>query len=108
MLDQIGLVLGRDVGTSPPADIEVAGEAPARASAELDECACQPVSGIAAVTNEEIVDIEHGPLLQQRLDEVEHRDGGLIEIAVDGCERDLASTACKLALQLGRERIAIE
>src|SRR5262249_49018000 len=94
-----GVGAAGDVGTAPPAPLTMGEEAPAGALPELEKRRGAPFGRIAAVADEQIIDVDHGSRLQQRLDEIEHRDGGLIEVAVDRHQRDLA-LLLQAALQL--------
>ena len=71
-----------------------------RALAELDEGARDAAARIAAVADEQVVDVEKGARLQQRLDEVEHRDGRLVEVAVDRRQRNPALAVAEAALEV--------
>src|SRR4029077_19483399 len=97
-----------DVGTAPPADVEMAHELPACALLPLEEGARHALVGMAFVAGEQIVDIDHCAVLQQRIDEVEYRYRRLVEIAIDVHQRDLPGGIDILALERRRQAFGIK
>jgi hypothetical protein len=86
----------------------MAQELEAAARAELAKGLGDALLGRSLVPGEEVVDVDDGAFLQQRLDEAEHRNRRFVEIAIDVHQSDLVFRVEKLALQGARQAIGIE
>src|SRR5258708_31522890 len=79
-----------NVAASPPADFKMTNHAESGAMLEFEEGASHAPRRVAFVADEQVVHVDHGAVLHERLDELEDRRGRFVEVAVDVHERDPA------------------
>src|SRR5439155_5269841 len=82
--------------------------APPALALEFEERSGHALGWRPLVAGEEIVDVEDGAFLEQRLDELEDRHGRLVEIAIDRGQRDLVLVFEEAPAQGAGEAVAVE